>query len=248
MRTRTFCALIVSVLSSLIACGGDRHSLSCDARPRRQRDALDRGPGHWQMVSVRAGPESDAALASLRRDQLPGKHQLRHEHRTSANGAQASGRGRPCTAGTGRTASSANRVRHLCLEPRGRFSQPQPETAEERTMEIRRRRMGSCGRRRRTTPRHSRWMEGPVSFTMGGKYRYVGRINASSQVERVQTWIDNTVTGDTPVEILLGLRFRRRAVSGAHRAHTRRPSRSRDHGDERHGQCARRHRAARGRA
>jgi glyoxylase-like metal-dependent hydrolase (beta-lactamase superfamily II) len=36
---------------------------------------------------------------------------------------------------------------------------------------------------------------------MEGKYRYVGRINANSQVERVQTWIDNTVTGDTPVEI-----------------------------------------------
>ena len=40
-----------------------------------------------------------------------------------------------------------------------------------------------------------------VSFTVGGKYKYVGRINAQNQVERVQTWIDNPVLGDTSVEI-----------------------------------------------
>jgi hypothetical protein len=39
-----------------------------------------------------------------------------------------------------------------------------------------------------------------VTFTVGGKYRYVGTINAQNQVERVRTWIDNTVLGDTPVE------------------------------------------------
>ena len=33
------------------------------------------------------------------------------------------------------------------------------------------------------------------------KHRYVGRINALNQLERVQTSIDNTVLGDTPVEI-----------------------------------------------
>ena len=38
-----------------------------------------------------------------------------------------------------------------------------------------------------------------VSFTADG-HRYVGRINAQNQVERVQTWIDNPVLGDTPVE------------------------------------------------
>ena len=40
-----------------------------------------------------------------------------------------------------------------------------------------------------------------VSFTVDGKHKYVGRINAQNQVERVQTTIDNTVLGDTPVEI-----------------------------------------------
>lgn len=39
-----------------------------------------------------------------------------------------------------------------------------------------------------------------VSFTLDGKYRYVGTINAKNQVERVQTWIDNPVLGDTLVE------------------------------------------------
>lgn len=39
-----------------------------------------------------------------------------------------------------------------------------------------------------------------VSFTLDGKYRYIGSINADNQVERVQTWIDNPVLGDTLVE------------------------------------------------
>jgi glyoxylase-like metal-dependent hydrolase (beta-lactamase superfamily II) len=81
--------------------------------------------------------------------------------------------------------------------------QPQPAAVEERTMEI------------WTTPHGflkaaaannatSQPVEGggsDVSFTVGGKYRYTGRIDAQSHVERVQTWIDNTVLGDTPVEI-----------------------------------------------
>jgi glyoxylase-like metal-dependent hydrolase (beta-lactamase superfamily II) len=80
--------------------------------------------------------------------------------------------------------------------------QPQPAAVEERTMEI------------WTTPHGflkaavannatSQPVDGgsDVSFTVGGKYRYVGRINAKNQVERVQTWIDNAVLGDTPVEV-----------------------------------------------
>ncbi len=39
-----------------------------------------------------------------------------------------------------------------------------------------------------------------VAFTVDGKYRYVGTINAASQVEQVRTWIDNPVLGDTVVE------------------------------------------------
>lgn len=39
-----------------------------------------------------------------------------------------------------------------------------------------------------------------VSFTAGGKYRYVGSINAANQVEWVRTWIDSPVLGDTLVE------------------------------------------------
>jgi glyoxylase-like metal-dependent hydrolase (beta-lactamase superfamily II) len=39
-----------------------------------------------------------------------------------------------------------------------------------------------------------------VTFTAGGKYRYEGAINAKNQVERVRTFIDSPVLGDTPVE------------------------------------------------
>lgn len=39
-----------------------------------------------------------------------------------------------------------------------------------------------------------------VSFTVAGKYTYVGFINAQDQVERVRTWIANPVLGDTLVE------------------------------------------------
>ena len=39
-----------------------------------------------------------------------------------------------------------------------------------------------------------------VSFTVAGKYRYVGTIGPQNRVERVQTWIDNPILGDTPVE------------------------------------------------
>lgn len=37
-----------------------------------------------------------------------------------------------------------------------------------------------------------------VSFS-SGKYRFVGKINARNEVERVQTWIDNPVVGDTQI-------------------------------------------------
>jgi glyoxylase-like metal-dependent hydrolase (beta-lactamase superfamily II) len=80
------------------------------------------------------------------------------------------------------------------------MAQPQPAAVEERVMEI------------WTTPHGflkaaaannatSQPVEGgsDVSFTADG-HRYVGRINAQNQVERVQTSIDNPVLGDTSVE------------------------------------------------
>jgi glyoxylase-like metal-dependent hydrolase (beta-lactamase superfamily II) len=39
-----------------------------------------------------------------------------------------------------------------------------------------------------------------VSFSIGGKYRYTGIVNANNQVTQVSTWIDNPVLGDTLVE------------------------------------------------
>jgi len=39
-----------------------------------------------------------------------------------------------------------------------------------------------------------------VSFTVGGKYKMTGILNAQNQVERVQTWIDQPIVGDMLVE------------------------------------------------
>ena len=80
-------------------------------------------------------------------------------------------------------------------------AQPQPVAVEERTAEI------------WTTPHGfikaamannatSQSGEGgsEVTFTVG-KNKYVGTINSENQVTRVETWIDNPVLGDTPVEV-----------------------------------------------
>ncbi|HEY9107332.1 MAG TPA: MBL fold metallo-hydrolase, partial [Roseateles sp.] len=39
-----------------------------------------------------------------------------------------------------------------------------------------------------------------VSFTIDGKWRYVGWLNAAGQVERIQTWVPTPVLGDTLLE------------------------------------------------
>ncbi len=79
--------------------------------------------------------------------------------------------------------------------------QPQPEAVEERTMEIWTTPHGFL----RAAAANNATIQpagtgNEVSFTMAGR-RYVGHINAQNHVERVQTWIDNTVMGDTPVEV-----------------------------------------------
>jgi glyoxylase-like metal-dependent hydrolase (beta-lactamase superfamily II) len=98
--------------------------------------------------------------------------------------------------------------------------QPQPAAVEERTMEIWTTPHGFL-RAAAANNATSQPVEGgsEVSFTVGGKYRYVGRINANNEVERVQTWIDNPILGDTPVELAYsdyrdfgGIRFPGRIV------------------------------------
>jgi len=81
-------------------------------------------------------------------------------------------------------------------------SQPQPAAVEERTMEIWTTPHGFLKAAAANNATSQPAAGGSdVSFTVGGKYRYTGRINAENRVERVQTWIDNPVLGDTPVEI-----------------------------------------------
>ena len=40
-----------------------------------------------------------------------------------------------------------------------------------------------------------------VTYTVLGKYRVVGTISADNLVEKVETWVDNPVLGDMPVEV-----------------------------------------------
>jgi glyoxylase-like metal-dependent hydrolase (beta-lactamase superfamily II) len=79
--------------------------------------------------------------------------------------------------------------------------QPQPAAVEERVMEIWTTPHGflKAAAANNATTQPTSGGGSDVSFTVG-KNRYVGTINAQNQVERVQTWIDNTVLGDTPVE------------------------------------------------
>ena len=78
--------------------------------------------------------------------------------------------------------------------------QAQPATVEERMMEIWSTPQGfvkaALANNATSQPANG---GSEVSFTVG-KNRYVGTINAQSHVARVQTWIDNPVLGDTPVE------------------------------------------------
>ncbi|MGQ0733298.1 MAG: MBL fold metallo-hydrolase [Acidobacteriota bacterium] len=77
---------------------------------------------------------------------------------------------------------------------------PQPAAVEERVMEIWATPHGFV--RAATANQATSQPSGSgteVTFATG-KYRYIGNINAESQVERVRTWIDNPVLGDTLVE------------------------------------------------
>lgn len=79
-------------------------------------------------------------------------------------------------------------------------AQPQPAAVEERTAEIWTTPHGflrAAAANNATLQPTNGGTE--VTFTVGG-HRYLGHINAQSQLAHVQTWIDNTVLGDTLVD------------------------------------------------
>jgi glyoxylase-like metal-dependent hydrolase (beta-lactamase superfamily II) len=78
-------------------------------------------------------------------------------------------------------------------------AQPQPAAVEERLMEIYTTPHGFL-KAAQANKAAAQGSGNEVSFTVG-KNKYTGTINAQSQVEKVQTWIDNPVTGDTLVEV-----------------------------------------------
>lgn len=79
-------------------------------------------------------------------------------------------------------------------------AQAQPAAVEERTMEIWVTPQGFLKAARANSATSEPANGGStVSFTSAGK-KYVGTIDAQNQVEKVQTWIDTPVLGDTLVE------------------------------------------------
>jgi glyoxylase-like metal-dependent hydrolase (beta-lactamase superfamily II) len=78
---------------------------------------------------------------------------------------------------------------------------PQPAAVEERNAEIW---ASPQGFLKAAVAHHakSETVDGgaEVSFSLSGKYRYVGTLNAKNQLTSVKTWIDNPVLGDTLVE------------------------------------------------
>lgn len=80
--------------------------------------------------------------------------------------------------------------------------QAQPAAVEERTMEIWSTPHGFLKAALANNATSQPAGDGSeVSFT-AGRNMYVGTINGDNQVERIQTWIDNTVLGDTSVETM----------------------------------------------
>ena len=78
--------------------------------------------------------------------------------------------------------------------------QPQPAAVEERMMEIWATPQGFLKAARANSATSEPANGGStVTFVVAGK-KYVGTINAQNHVEKVQTWIDTPVLGDTLVE------------------------------------------------
>lgn len=82
---------------------------------------------------------------------------------------------------------------------------PQPAAVEERQAEILSTPQGflkAALARRASSKPVGNGVE--VRFTVEGKYQYIGIINAANDVEKISTWIDNPVLGDTLVETEFG--------------------------------------------
>jgi glyoxylase-like metal-dependent hydrolase (beta-lactamase superfamily II) len=79
---------------------------------------------------------------------------------------------------------------------------PQPAAVDERMMEIWTTPHGFLKAAAANDATSQQAEDGSeISFTIAGRHKYVGRINDENQVERIQTWIDNPILGDTPVDV-----------------------------------------------
>jgi glyoxylase-like metal-dependent hydrolase (beta-lactamase superfamily II) len=94
------------------------------------------------------------------------------------------------------TAPAASAARFVEQAP-----QPQPAAAAERMLQIWLTPHGFLKAALANKATIRRVDDGTeVSFTMDGKYKFTGTLNRMNQVERVQTWLANSVLGDMPIE------------------------------------------------
>lgn len=110
---------------------------------------------------------------------------------------------------------SADKAWNVGVAPAANTATWQPAALEERTAEVWSTPQGFL-KAAKANQAASRAIPGGIelSFTVAGKYRYVGELNEANEVVRVRTWIDNPITGDTEVETefsayrdMAGLRF-----------------------------------------
>ena len=137
-------------------------------------------------------------------------------------------------------ASSGRRARH-----RARTPAAARKPSRSGRWRSGRRRTGSSRRPRRTTRRRSRLTAGPRSPSpWAGSTSTSDGSTRRTRWRSVQTSIDNTVLGDTPVEITYSdyRDFERRDVPGQDRADAGRASGAGHHGVEGHGESRGRHR------
>ena len=113
--------------------------------------------------------------------------------------AQAGGRGRggaPAEEGGGRGRGAAPQ-----LPPDAQPPQAAPASVTERVLQIWATPHGFLKAAAANSAKVTKVADGlDVAFTVSGKYKMTGHVNASNEVDRVSTWIDNPVLGDMLVE------------------------------------------------
>src|SRR5919197_6169189 len=210
MRTWTLVAFGLVAAAASAACGQQAGTLQAAANTLKGTDIQTiefSGTGKWYQFGQAPSPtlpwppfdvsaytasinyETPAARSQMTRKQVVEPERVRPapvEQKVDQDTTAARGWNRAAPAGAAPATAPA--------------PQPQPAGVEERTMEIWSTQHGFVMEARANNATSQPAGGGSeVTFT-AGKNKYVATINAQNQVEKIRTWIDNPVLGDTLVE------------------------------------------------